>query len=179
MRIWLAIRTFFRVLVNREFAAQLRPLLLESPPAEEPAAPVAPAPAPPPRPVRSEAITLLAALQREARFVDIVTESLDAYSDAQIGAAARDVLKDCGRVVERMFALQPLATQAEGETMEVPAGYDAGQYRLTGNVAGEPPFHGRLVHAGWRATKCDLPQWSGSEASAWVVAPVEVQVGSS
>ena len=58
-------------------------------------------------PGSSEAITLLAALQREARFVDFIQESLDGYSDAQIGAVARDVHRDCGAVLTRMFALRP------------------------------------------------------------------------
>ncbi len=53
---------------------------------------------------RSEALTLLATLQREARFVDFIMESLEGYSDAQIGAVARDVHRDCGKVLERLFA---------------------------------------------------------------------------
>ena len=40
---------------------------------------------------------------REARFVDLVNESLDGYSDAQIGAAARDVLRDSKKVLDRLF----------------------------------------------------------------------------
>ena len=103
-------------------------------------------------PLRSEAVTLLSALQREARFVDIVKEPLDQYTDAQVGAAARDVLKDCGRVLERLFALRPLVEQPEGSELEAPAGYDAGRYRLVGKVQGEPPFRGRLVHPGWCVT---------------------------
>jgi hypothetical protein len=47
-------------------------------------------------PARSEALNLLAAMQREARFVDFIREPLDGYSDAQIGAAARTVHRDCG-----------------------------------------------------------------------------------
>ena len=66
-------------------------------------APVRPVPAAPPAaepaPRRSDAITLLAALQREARFVDLVQEPLGEYSDDQIGAAARDVLRDCREVL--------------------------------------------------------------------------------
>jgi hypothetical protein len=138
-----------------------------------------PAPKPPPTPrapVRSEAITLLAALQREARFVDFVKEPLDSYTDAQIGAAARDVHRDCGKVLQRLFALAPIAGEAEGAGVEVPAGFDAGRYRLTGNVAGQPPFRGRLVHHGWEATVCQLPQWTGTAAAARVVAPVEVEL---
>ena len=60
--------------------------------------------------------------------------------------------------------------------MEVPAGFDAGRWRLTGNVTGEPPFRGRLVHPGWEATTCELPTWSGSAAAARIVAPAEVEL---
>ena len=113
--------------------------------------------------MRSDAITLLATLQREARFVDMVKEPLGNYSDAQVGAAARDVLRDCGQVLDRLFGLAPLVEQEEGSQVEVPAGYDAGRYRLTGNVSGDPPFRGQLVHHGWIATRCEVPSWSGSE----------------
>jgi hypothetical protein len=152
-------------------------------PDEQPPAPTAPAlkptlpkPAVPKPPARSEAITLLAALQREARFVDFVQESLAGYSDAQIGAAARDVHRDCGAVLKRVFALRPAVTEEEGKDVEVPAGFDAGRWRLTGNVTGEPPFHGRLVHPGWEATTCELPTWSGSAAASKIVAPAEVEL---
>jgi hypothetical protein len=60
--------------------------------------------------------------------------------------------------------------------VEVPAGYDAGRYRLTGNVSGEPPFRGQLVHHGWLASRCEIPTWSGSEQAAMIVAPEEVEV---
>lgn len=178
MRIWLAIQAFFKTLLDREFAEGVEQLQLGGPPAEDtaeakPATTTPPAPKPP---ARSEAITLLAALQREARLVDLVSETLDGYSDAQIGAAARDVLKDSGKVLQRMFSLEPLATVAEGDSLEVPAGYDAAEYRLTGNVSAEPPVSGQVVHAGWKATKCDVPKWTGSEDAALVVAPAEVQV---
>jgi hypothetical protein len=47
---------------------------------------------------------------------------------------------------------------------------------LTGNVTGDPPFQGKLVHHGWEAARCDLPAWTGSAASAQVVAPAEVEL---
>jgi hypothetical protein len=180
MRLWLAIQSFFKVLSSREFAEGVEQLQLgvAEVAKEEPEKPaVKPEPPKPATPARSEAITLLATLQREARFVDIVSESLDGYSDAQIGAAARDVLRDCGKVLARMFALEPLAPQSEGARIEVPAGYDAAEFRLTGNVSTQPPVAGQLVHAGWKATKCDVPTWSGSREAAMVVAPAEIQVG--
>jgi len=93
-----------------------------------------------------------------------------AEGDAQIGAAARDVHRDCGTVLQRMFALRPAVADEEGKDVEIPAGFDAGRWRLTGNVTGEPPFRGRLVHPGWEATACELPTWSGSSKAARIVA---------
>jgi hypothetical protein len=125
---------------------------------------------------RSEALNLLAALQREARFVDFIQESLDGYGDAQIGAAARQVHDDCRKVLDRLFALRGLVDESEGAEIDVPAGFDAGRFRLTGNVAGEPPYRGRLVHHGWEAAQCQLPAWSGSAGTARVVSPAEVEL---
>ncbi len=187
MRIAVAFRAFFKALWDAQFAARLAELLT-APQAEigacvsgesisarsvgvtPPAKPV------PPKPVRSDAITLLSTLQREARFIDMIQEPLGNYSDAQVGAAARDVLRDCGKVLDRLFGLAPLTTDEEGSPVQVPVGYDSGRYRLTGNVSGQPPFQGRLVHHGWQATRCEIPQWSGSPQAALVVAPEEVEV---
>jgi hypothetical protein len=138
-------------------------------------APVKKASTPKP-PARSEAITLLAALQREARFVDFIQEPLAGYSDAQVGAVARDVHRDCAAVLDRMFALKPAVADEEGKDVSVPADFDSNRWRLTGNVTGEPPFRGRLVHPGWEATACELPTWSGSSGSARIVAPAEVEL---
>ncbi|MCA9161876.1 MAG: DUF2760 domain-containing protein [Planctomycetales bacterium] len=190
MRIGLAFRAFFQALFNRQaaeaVAAALDARALPAPsatttPAESAAAPAKPTPAKPqpPKPAppaRSDALTLLAALQRESRLIDIVKEPLANYSDAQIGAAARDVLRDCGNVLERMFALRPVEEGEEGTSIEIPPGFDAARFRLTGNVQGEPPFRGSLAHHGWQATKCEVPQWSGNEASARIVAPAEVEL---
>ena len=177
-RIWLAIRVFFLTLFKRDVAERVALALTAEPAPPKLAAPKEmpkPAPAPKP-PARSEALTLLATLQREARFVDFLMEPLADYSDAQIGAVARDVHRDCGKVVERLFALKPATAESEGAAIEVPKGFDAVRYRLVGNVAGEPPFSGRVVHPGWEATKCELPTWSGGNATAKVVAPIEVEL---
>jgi hypothetical protein len=181
MRLVLAFRAFFRVLFSAAIAEQVRRILSGQTASLEHAEPVErkpvdKRPAAPPAPLRSDALTLLAALQREARLVDIVREPLAQYSDAQIGAAARDVLRGCGAVLDRMFALEPVATDEEGAAVEVPADFDAGCWRLTGNVAGQPPLSGRLVHHGWRATRCELPSWSGGKQAALVVAPAEVEI---
>ena len=67
----------------------------------------------PARPARSEALTLLAALQREARFLDLVKQPLSEFSDEQIGAASRNVLADCRAVLDRFFQIQPLFDQVD------------------------------------------------------------------
>jgi len=177
-RIWIALRVFFATLLRAEVAAEVERILMPT----EPSAPPEPRPAPKPaakKPAvagRSDALTLLATLQREARFVDFIKEPLAGFSDAQIGAAARDVHRDCGKVLERLFAVRPIVDQEEGSPLEVPAGFDAGRYQLTGNVTGEPPFSGRLRHHGWEATACQLPSWSGSQAAARTLAAVEVEL---
>ncbi|MGA2405072.1 MAG: DUF2760 domain-containing protein [Syntrophobacteraceae bacterium] len=175
-RIILAFRIFFLTLFKRAIAEKVGQLLSGAQPTPSPAPPQPKQPPAAKPPARSEAITLLAALQREARFVDFIQESLAGYSDAQIGAVARDVHRDSAAVIDRLFALKPAAPQEEGAQVDVSAGFDAGRFRLTGNVAGEPPFRGRLVHPGWEAAKCELPTWTGSKDSARVIAPAEVEI---
>ncbi len=180
-RISTAFRAFFRTLGSAELAKQLDEVLAGGTATARTAAlpPPAPKPAEPAKkaaPARSDALSLLAALQREARLVDFLKEKLDGYSDAQIGAAARDVHRDSGAVLERMFALRPLTEAAEGAALDVDAGFDPLRYQLTGNVVGQPPFHGTLRHHGWQASKCELPAWTGGEAAQKIVAPMEVEV---
>jgi hypothetical protein len=178
-RILLAIRVFFRTLLDAAVARRVAEMLSGAEPAAAVGEPVSPprvkrpsAPAP----ARSDALTLLSTLQREARFVDFVKEPLEGYSDAQIGAAAREVHRDCAAVLERLFALRPVLRDEEGTMVELAAGFDPGRYRLLGNVTGQPPFQGRMTHHGWEATSCELPTWSGTPAAARVVAPVEVEL---
>jgi hypothetical protein len=176
MRIFQAIAVFFQVLFNREFAAQLRQLAERPALLAAAAADASPKAAQPTAYARSDAITLLAALQREARFVDIVMEPLAGYTDAQVGAATRDVLRDCGQTLERLFGIRPVVEAEEGAAHETPAEVDAVRYRLTGNIAGQPPYRGQLVHHGWQATRCELPKWSGKDDVAMIVAPVELEI---
>jgi hypothetical protein len=183
-RFGLAFKTFFRVLSDDMFAEGTRALL-------EGKSLAAPAPAPvttpttakavspavaPAAPARSEALTLLSVLQREARLVDFLKENIAPYSNEQVGAAVRDVHRDAAASLDRMFALQPVRSEAEGASLEVPAGSDAARVRLVGNVSGTPPFRGTLRHAGWEATRVQLPEWTGGDANARVVAPAEVEL---
>jgi hypothetical protein len=183
-RFFLAFQAWWRTLVDAEFGRRVADLLSGKPTtAAIPApAPVATKPEPvvqkPPetvkRPQRSEALTLLATLQREARLVDFLKESIGEYSDAQIGAAVRDIHRDAAGVLDRLFKLRPIANEEEGAEIQAPA--DADRYRLIGTVRGTPPHRGRLVHHGWEAAKCEVPEWSGNPAGVQVIAPVEVEM---
>ena len=127
-------------------------------------------------PKRSEAVTLLAALQRESRLVDLIQEPLENYTDEEIGAAARNVLRDAAGVVQRFFELKPVMTQEEQSAVDVATGYDPARLRLTGKVEGSGPFRGKLAHKGWQATAVKLPEWTGSKEAALVIAPAEIEV---
>jgi hypothetical protein len=181
MGLGLAFKAFFRALRDQTFAEQLDRLLQGQAPAlsTTTASPLADrlrADRIAQAPTRSDALTLLATLQREARLIDFLMEDLTGYNDAQIGATVRDVHRDCAAALQRMFVLRPLRYQEEGSQVEILAAYDPVQVKLTGNVTGQPPLRGTLVHHGWQAMQCELPEWSGQEESARVIAPAEVEV---
>ncbi len=184
MRLGLAFRVWWRILRDAQFALLVDEMWRKPPkeavPSEPDGEPARPKPTKAKeKPARSDAINLLASLQREARFVDMVQEPLADYSDAQVGAAVRDVLRDCHEVLDRFFGLEPAVHQQEGSPIDVADGYDPGRFRLVGAVEGPPPFAGRVVHHGWKATRCEVPQWTGRAGSRWILAPVEVEVTSS
>jgi Domain of unknown function (DUF2760) len=180
-RILTAFRAFFGTLFYRETAKRVRDALSipslvvdEARPQPE-SQPVETGPLER-RPLQNEAITLLATLQREARLVDFFKEDLSTYSDEQVGAAVREIHRDSKSVLDRFFSIKPIRDDAEEALIELPAGYDAARYRLTGKLSGTPPFQGILRHHGWEATRCELPAFTGNESAAKTIAPAEVEV---
>ncbi len=140
------------------------------------AAPKPVRPEAPPVRLRSDAVTLLATLQREGRLIDFLKEPLDAYSDAQVGAAVRDIHRDCGGILERQFSIRPVVEQPEGSEISLGNQPDMNRFKLSGEAGQSTAGSGRLVHHGWQVTHCQLPQWTGSPASANIIAPAEVEV---
>ena len=61
---------------------------------------------------------------------------------------------------------------AEGDEVEVPKAYDPAKYSLSGQVSGEGPFKGSLVHNGWLASKLTLPERT-KETDTSVICPSE------
>ncbi len=154
----------FRVLGNGVLAGKVA--ALEAAP-EKPAEP-------PAEKTHAAALALLALLQREGRLVDFLQEDLSAYSDADIGAAARVVHTGSRKVLQQYFTLEPVLADAEGASITVPTGFSAERIRLTGNVAGQPPYRGTLKHHGWIASSIRLPAIPSLDPR--VVAPAEVEL---
>lgn len=125
---------------------------------------------------RDGALALLALLQREGRLVDFLREPLDGFSDADIGAAARDVHRGCKKVLEQHLAMEAVMPGEEEAKVSVPKGFDPAEIRLIGEAKGEPPFKGTLRHHGWRVTETKLPALAEGIDRA-VIAPAEVELG--
>jgi len=124
---------------------------------------------------RDGALALLALLQREGRLVDFLREPLDTFSDADIGAAARDVHRGCRKVLDQHLSLEPVMPGAEEAKVAVPKGFDPAEIRLIGEAKGEPPFRGTLRHHGWRVVDAKLPTLADG-IDRTVIAPAEVEL---
>lgn len=150
------------------------------------AAPAGPAPVEAARPVApppsanqadAEVVNLLATLQRKGRFIDFLMDDIAAYSDAQVGAAARVVHDGCASALKDHMRIRPVREENEGTRIEVPAGFAADEYRLVGRIGGEPPFAGTLVHRGWRAEAVNLPRLLNPDDDRLpTIAPAEVEL---
>ena len=180
-RLWMFFWLPFKVLFDGAAAWKVEQALTGAGPAALPEA-LAPAPAPvpaaPPKkkePDAAQALHLLAVLQRDGRFVDFLQEDVAAATDDQVGAAARIVHEGCRKALAQYFTLAPVRTETEGAQITVPEGFDPAQIRLTGNVAGKPPFRGTLAHPGWRATEVKLPPPPEGQ-DVHVIAPAEVEL---
>lgn len=143
--------------------------------------PAKPEPAAPPRKVdlsaahKDGALALLALLQRDGRLIDFLREPLDTFTDADIGAAARDVHRGCKQVLDQYFTLEPVMPGPDDARVTVPKGFDPAEVRLIGEAKGEPPFTGALRHHGWRAASASLPTLADGVDRA-VIAPAEVEL---
>lgn len=184
MSLGVAFRSFFRALSDGGFSNRVKDLL------DGKVAPALPSTPEPPRevvrevvkevvkevptPIPGEALRVLGVLQRDGRLLDFLSEDIAPYDDAQIGAAVRDIHRDCKKTLEKYVELVPVIDQEENSKVDVPAGFNPGRIRLTGAVKGQPPFKGSLAHRGWMAKSANLPPTGpGNEM---VIAPAEVEL---
>lgn len=126
-------------------------------------------------PSTAGALRLLGLLQQEGRLVDFLEEDITPYGDAQVGAAVRAIHAGCRAALHQRMQIERIYTQEDGTAVEVVAGFDAAEVRLTGNVHGGPPFKGVLQHGGWKVSDVMLPKGAGVDPA--VLAPAEIEVG--
>jgi hypothetical protein len=155
-RIALAFRAFWRVLTEQDFAARVEPLFSKVPTGPD--------------------LRVLAVLQRDGRLVDFLEEEIDAYSDAQVGAAVRDIHRSCRKSLHDYLTIAPVISGAEEDRVTIPADFDPAAIRLVGNVTGSPPFHGVLKHHGWRVSSVHLPVLPVARDDSSVLSPAEVEI---
>ncbi|MDX2051509.1 MAG: DUF2760 domain-containing protein [Polyangiaceae bacterium] len=200
-RLALAWSTFFRILRDASWALTVRELTLqpqlgegsaphnrtaghtgsrnEAPAAattETKAAPATDEPKPAPTiPDSNSALLLLSLLQRNGRFLDFTQQDIAPFSDVEVGQVARVVHAGCQKTLAEHFKLTPVRTEAEGARITVSDASEARRVKLTGNVAGAPPYHGVLRHRGWKTESVELPQLLAG-ADAKILAPAEVEL---
>lgn len=155
-RLLLAFRVFWRTLTVPEFAARVDPLFLPA--------------------TTGPDLRVLAVLQRDGRLIDFLEEEIDGFSDAQVGAAVRDIHRGCRKSLHEYLKIEPVMNAAEEERVTVGLDFDPAAIRLIGNVNGSPPFHGVLKHHGWRARAVQLPALLSSNDDSSVLYPAEVEI---
>jgi hypothetical protein len=152
----LALKSFWRILTDRDFVARIEPLFSRAPTGPD--------------------LRILAVLQRDGRLVDFLQEEIDAYSDAQIGAAVRDIHRGCRKSLHDYLTIEPIISAVEEAPVQVPADFDPAAVRLLGNVDGKPPFQGVLKHHGWRVRSVHLPVLPVARDDSSVLSPAEVEI---
>jgi Domain of unknown function (DUF2760) len=154
----LGLKALWRTWTEPEFAARVEALFL---------------------PVRTGPdLRVLAVLQRDGRLIDFLEENIDPYSDAQIGAAVRDIHRGCQKALHEYLKIEPVMNAKEEDRVTIAADFDPAAVRLVGNVNGSPPFQGILKHHGWRARASQLPALPATRSSdeSSVLSPAEVEI---
>ncbi len=121
------------------------------------------------------ALWLLALLQKQGRFVDFLLQDIAGFDDAEVSGAARVIHDGCRQQLLKHVDIEPIRKETEGSKLTLEAGYDARAIKLTGNVAGSAPYSGTLRHAGWRATRAELPKLVGDH-DAQILAQAELEL---
>ncbi|WP_165226751.1 DUF2760 domain-containing protein [Aquisphaera insulae] len=155
-RFLLSLKTFWRTLTDAAFAERVEPLFSPAPTGPD--------------------LRILAVLQRDGRLVDFLQEDIDAYGDAQIGAAVRDIHRGCRKSLRDYLTIEPILHGPEESPVNVPADFDPAAIRLIGNVDGKPPFRGVLKHHGWRVSAVHLPSLPATRDETSVLSPAEVEI---
>ena len=155
-RLLMALKAFWKILTDADFAARVELLFSRTPTGPD--------------------LRILTVLQRDGRLVDFLQEDIDGYSDAQIGAAVRDIHRGCRKSLHDYLTIEPIINADEEAQVQVPSDFDPAAVRLIGNVDGKPPFTGVLKHHGWRVREVHLPLLPVARDDSSVLSPAEVEL---
>ncbi|MGQ9659330.1 MAG: DUF2760 domain-containing protein [Thermochromatium sp.] len=173
-RVFIVLASLRRALKDPEFAHAVAALASATP--GHPAAPPdIPATGSLGEAAPDSALLLLGLLQKEGRLVDFLQEEIQGYSDAEVGRGARVVHQGCRKVLRDYLSLAPIWDAPEGSRVTLEPGFDAAAIRPTGNLVGDPPFSGILVHRGWRVTEIRLPTFTSGHDPR-IIAAAEVEL---
>lgn len=124
---------------------------------------------------QDSALQMLALLQKDGRLIDFINEDVNQFSDEQVAGAARVVHQGVKKTLSEHVTFSPVSDAGEGNSIHLEENFDRSAYQLTGNVSGNAPYNGTLIHKGWIVTKLTLPSVvEGTDLS--VVAPAEVEL---
>ena len=154
MRIFTAIKAFFRVLSDADFARNVSEL---------------------DRQMTATSLAILVALQREGRMIDFLLEDITGFDDEQVGAAAKEIQRKCQKVIKDFVEVAPVREEREGAKVTVDEGFDPSAIRLVGKVSGDPPFKGVLTHHGWQARAVHISPIPAGQDPA-IITPAEVEI---
>ena len=129
----------------------------------------------PQKKAHASGLFVLSVLQQDGRLIDFLQQDVSAFSDEEVGAAARVVHGGCRKALQRLLTPERILKDEEGARVTVPAGFDSNRLRLTGNVTGQPPFQGTLKHHGWAASELKFPILA-ENLDYRVLAPAEVEL---
>lgn len=128
---------------------------------------------------KHELTRFLGLLQEKGRLVDFLMEDIRDHPDDRVGQVARVVHQGCRQVLDDHFALEPVRTEPEGDTLTLGNDFDPHTLRLVGSVSDRGDIRGALLHKGWKTASLTLPQLNRDvpESSPfYVVAPAEIEV---
>lgn len=124
---------------------------------------------------QTSALQLLHLLQKHGRLVDFLHEEIDSYSDEEVGAGARIVHAGCQKVLSDYIQLSAIREEKEESKVVIEKDFDTQAVHLVGDIEGEPPYQGVLVHKGWQVSGFNLPKVT-DKANLFIINPAEVEL---
>ena len=122
-----------------------------------------------------DGVFLLSLLQKQGRLVDFLQQDITAFSNAEVGEAARVVHEGCARILGDYFTMEVICAEEEGAVVNVGADYNLSEITLTGNLRGSAPYRGELLHHGWKISDQHPPEQLDPRAR-FIVQPAEIEV---